>query len=56
MIVNHKIMARYMNKSKKYETYFEIFCSAIFEINLSKEEDKSSKFAFMTEISLFRIF
>ena len=34
--VNQKIMAKSMNKSKYYETYFEFFCWANIEINLSK--------------------
>ena len=36
MNVNQKIMAKSMNKSKYYETYFEFFCWANIEINLSK--------------------
>ena len=38
-----KSMAHYMNNSKNYETYFEIFCSANIEINLSQDGEKSSK-------------
>ena len=45
-----------MNKSKYYETYFEFFCWANIEINLLKDGSKSSKKAFVTEISLFQIF
>ena len=36
MNVNQKIMAKSMNKSKNFETYFEFFYWAIFEINFSK--------------------
>ena len=45
-----------MNKSKYYETYFEFFCWANIEINLSKAFWQSSKKAFVIEISLFQIF
>ena len=34
--LNQKIVAKSMNKSKYYETYFEFFCWANIEINLSK--------------------
>ena len=54
MNVNQKIIAKYMNKSKNYETYCEFFCWAIIEINLSKDRSKSSKFAFVIEISLIQ--
>ena len=43
MNVNEKIMAKYMNNSKNYETYFEFFCWANIEINLSKDVVKSYK-------------
>ena len=33
-----KSMAKYMNKSKNGETYFEFFCLSIIEINFSKTE------------------
>ena len=42
-----------MNNSKKHETYFKFFYWANIEINLSKDRDKSSKCAFVIEISLF---
>ena len=29
MNLNQKIMDKYMNKSKNYEAYFELFCWAI---------------------------
>ena len=45
-----------MNKSKNYETYFEFFYWANIQINFSKDRDKSSKYAFVIEISLFQIF
>ena len=32
-----------MNNSKNYETYFEFFCWANIEINLSEDVAKSSK-------------
>ena len=32
-----------MNNTKNYETYFEFFCWANIEINLSKGDGKSSK-------------
>ena len=53
MNVNEKIMAKYMNKSKTYETYFEFFCWSIIEINFSKDRGICSKFAFLIEMSLF---
>ena len=43
MNVNKKIMAKYMNNSWNSETYFEFFCWANIEINLSKDVVKSSK-------------
>ena len=43
MNVTQKIMAKYMNNSKNYETYFEFFCWANIENNLSKDGGKSSK-------------
>ena len=45
-----------MNNSKNYETYFKFFCWANIDINLSTDEGKSSKCAFVIEISLFQIF
>ena len=49
MNVNQKNIAKYMNVSKNYEAYFEFFCSAIFDINLSKDMGKSVKFAFVVD-------
>ena len=43
MNVNQKIMAKYMNNSKNYETYFEFFCCANIEINLSTDGGKYSE-------------
>ena len=43
MNVNQKFMAKYLNNSKNYETYFVFFCWVNIEINLSKEGGKSSK-------------
>ena len=48
-------MAKYMNNSKNYETYFEYFSLANIENNLLKDRGKSSKSAFVIEISLFQI-
>ena len=43
MNANEKIMAKYMKKSKNYETYFEFFCLSILEINFSKDSSICSK-------------
>ena len=43
MNVNQKIMAKNVNNSKNYETYFEFFCWANIEINFSKDWGNSSK-------------
>ena len=45
-----------MNNSKNQETCFKFFCWANIEINLWKDGGKSSKSAFVMEISLFQIF
>ena len=51
-----KIMAKYMNNRKNYETHFQFFCWAIFEINVSNDRDNCSKFALVIENSLFQKF
>ena len=59
MNVNEKSMAKYMNKSKNYGTYFEFFYWSIIKINFSKDRkdrDICSKFALVIEMSLFQIF
>ena len=56
MNVSEKIMTKYMNKSKNYETYFEFFCWSIIKINFSKDRNIYSKIAFEREMSLFQIF
>ena len=56
MNVGEKIMAKYMNKSKNNETYFEFFCWSIIEINFSKDRNISSKCALEREMSLYQIF
>ena len=33
-----KTMAKYMNKSKTYQTYFEFFCWSIIEFNFWKDK------------------
>ena len=56
MNVGEKIMAKYMNKSKNYETYFEFFFWSIIEIYFSKDRNICTKFALESEMSLFQIF
>ena len=56
MDVGEKIIAKYTNKSRNYETYFEFFCWSIIKINFSKDRNICSKFALEREMSLFQIF
>ena len=48
-----KMMAKYMNKSKNFETYYEFFCWCLIEINFSKDRNICSKLALEREISLY---
>ena len=46
-------MAKYMNKSKHFEAYFEFIGPVIFKINFAKRDWQSQKSPFVKEIALF---